>query len=177
MIPLQILPTSSNIILKKGAIINLLVGSHLSINKLSLGSFIPTVSPRTAKIPDTSLHIIVSRGINAVQVEKEEDEIEDEYDENDWLYELLKKLANSNDEEDEESEDGSKEEDEDESTEEGSEDKFVEEGDQTEEEAREEDRDKGNIFFINNLFKKKRNEEKVPIKCGDPDPCLVTCKI
>ncbi|MED6215248.1 hypothetical protein PIB30_111520, partial [Stylosanthes scabra] len=71
-------------------------------------------------------------GINAVQVEMDnegEGKAEDEEGENDWLYELLKQLANSNDEEDEESEDESKEEDEDESTEENSEDEFVEEGD------------------------------------------------
>ncbi|MED6137103.1 hypothetical protein PIB30_061838 [Stylosanthes scabra] len=58
MMPLQFRPTTGNIILKEGAMVNLLVGSHLSINKLSLGSLIPTVSPRTAKIPDISLHII-----------------------------------------------------------------------------------------------------------------------
>ncbi|MED6199019.1 hypothetical protein PIB30_072096 [Stylosanthes scabra] len=87
------------------------------------------------------------------------------------------KLANSDDEEDEESEDESEEEDGDESTEEDSEDEFVKEGDQAEEKAREEDRDKGKIFFINTLFKEKRNEEEVPIKCEDPGLCLVTCKI
>ncbi|MED6126468.1 hypothetical protein PIB30_078798 [Stylosanthes scabra] len=55
-------------------------------------------------------------GINAVRIEKEEDEVEDEDDENHWLYELLKKMANSDDEEDEKSEDESEEDDEDEST-------------------------------------------------------------
>ncbi|MED6166094.1 hypothetical protein PIB30_105688, partial [Stylosanthes scabra] len=54
--------------------------------------------------------------------------------------------------------------------EEDGEDEFVKEGDQTEEEAREEDRDKGKIFFMNTLFKEKRNEEEIPIKCGDPGP-------
>ncbi|MED6159689.1 hypothetical protein PIB30_044554 [Stylosanthes scabra] len=108
---------------------------------------------------------------------EEEDEAEDEEVENDWLYELLKELANSDDEEDEERQDESEEEDEDESTKEDSEDEFVEEGDQAEEEAREEDRDKGKIFFINTLVKEKKNEEEVPIKCEDPGPCLVTCKI
>ncbi|MED6159687.1 hypothetical protein PIB30_044552 [Stylosanthes scabra] len=108
---------------------------------------------------------------------EEEDEAEDEEVENDWLYELLKELANSDDEEDEERQDESEEEDKDESTEEDSEDEFVEEGDQAEEEAREEDRDKGKIFFINTLVKEKKNEEEVPIKCEDPGPCLVTCKI
>ncbi|MED6213384.1 hypothetical protein PIB30_092696 [Stylosanthes scabra] len=47
-------------ILKEGAINNLLVGTHLSSNKLILGSLTLTVSPRTAKIPDISHHIIVS---------------------------------------------------------------------------------------------------------------------
>ncbi|MED6152260.1 hypothetical protein PIB30_090224 [Stylosanthes scabra] len=37
--------------------------------------------------------------------------------------------------------------------------------------------DKGKIFFINTLFKEKKNEEEVPIKCEDPGQCLVTCKI
>ncbi|MED6223486.1 hypothetical protein PIB30_074425 [Stylosanthes scabra] len=234
-------PTTGNIILKEDAMVNLLLGSHLSSHKLSLGSLIPTVSPRTAKISDISLHIIDSTirivqrenqemrevqkrtesqlnhlaellqkianqspvnpqaqaqplvpsplssqplpnpkgGINAVQVEmdNEEDEAEDEEGENDWLYELLKELANSDDEDDEESEDESEEEDEDESTEEDSEDEFLEEGDHAEEEAREEDMDKGKIFFINTLFKEKKNEEEVPIKCEDPGPCLVTCMI
>ncbi|MED6221309.1 hypothetical protein PIB30_053200 [Stylosanthes scabra] len=71
-------------------------------------------------------------GINTVQVEmdnEEEDEVEDEEGENDWLCELLKELANSDDEEDEETEDESEEEDEDECMEEDSEDEFVEEGD------------------------------------------------
>ncbi|MED6115875.1 hypothetical protein PIB30_094828, partial [Stylosanthes scabra] len=119
-------------------------------------------------------------GINVVQVEldnEEKDEAEEEEEgENDWLYELLKELANFDDEEDEESEDESEEEDEDESTKEDREDEFFEEGDQAEE-AREDDRDKGKIFFINTLFKEKRNEEEVPIKREDPGPCLVTCKI
>ncbi|MED6152380.1 hypothetical protein PIB30_091512 [Stylosanthes scabra] len=119
-------------------------------------------------------------GINAIQVEmnnEEEDEVEDEEGENDLLYELLKESTDSNNEEDEESEDESEEEDKDESAEEDSEDKFVEEGDQAEEEVREDDRDKGKIFIINTLFKEKRNEEEVPIKCGDLGPCLVTCRI
>ncbi|MED6113349.1 hypothetical protein PIB30_069958 [Stylosanthes scabra] len=118
-------------------------------------------------------------GINAVQVEmgnEEEDKAEDEEGENDWLYQLLKELANSDDE-DEESEDESEEEYEDESTEEDSKDEFVEEGDQAEEETREENSDKGKIFFINTLFKEMKNEEEVPIKCEDPGPCLITCKI
>ncbi|MED6128836.1 hypothetical protein PIB30_101850 [Stylosanthes scabra] len=110
----------------------------------------PTVSPQSQTQPSSPLPSQLlpnpKGGINAVQVEEEEDEIEDKDDENDWLYELLKKLANSDDEEDEEIEDESKEEDEDESTKEGSEDEFVEEGDQTEEEAREENRDKGKFF-------------------------------
>ncbi|MED6164123.1 hypothetical protein PIB30_086679 [Stylosanthes scabra] len=151
--------------------------SHLTqlLQKISNQS---TVSPQAQAQPSSPLLsqplLNPKGGINAVQVEEEEDKIEDENDKNDCLYELLKKLANFDDEE---SEDESEEEDKDESTEEGSEDEFVEEGDQTEEEAREEDRDKGKISFINTLFKEKRNKEEVPIKCGDPSPCLVTCKI
>ncbi|MED6199324.1 hypothetical protein PIB30_074917, partial [Stylosanthes scabra] len=44
--------------------VNLLVESHLSSHKLSLGSLIPTVSPRTAKISDITLHIIVSNTLH-----------------------------------------------------------------------------------------------------------------
>ncbi|MED6177362.1 hypothetical protein PIB30_097452 [Stylosanthes scabra] len=46
MMPLQFRPTTGNIILKEGAIVNLLVGFHLSSNKLSLGSLIPTGKSR-----------------------------------------------------------------------------------------------------------------------------------
>ncbi|MED6136722.1 hypothetical protein PIB30_058449 [Stylosanthes scabra] len=71
MMPLQFRPTTGNIILKKGAMVNLLVGSHLNSHKLSLGNLIPTVSLKIAKIPDISLHIIVST-IRTVQRENQE---------------------------------------------------------------------------------------------------------
>ncbi|MED6152322.1 hypothetical protein PIB30_090833 [Stylosanthes scabra] len=128
-----------------------------------------TVNPQAQAQPSSPLPSHPLLNPKGGIVEEEEDEVEDEDDENDWLYELPKELANS-DESDEE-------EDEDENTEEDNEDEFVEEGDQTEEEEREEDRDKGKIFFINTPFKEKRNEEEIPIKCGDLGPCLVTCKI
>ncbi|MED6198870.1 hypothetical protein PIB30_070647 [Stylosanthes scabra] len=167
MMPLHFRPTTGNIILKEGAMVNLLVGSHLSSHKLSLGSLIPTAQAQpTAPSPLPSQPLPnPKRDINVVQVEMDnevEDEAENEDGENDWLYELLKELANSDDEEDEESEDESEEED--------SEDEFVEKGDQTEEEAREKDRDKGKILFINTLFKEKKNEEEIPIKCEDLGP-------
>ncbi|MED6184261.1 hypothetical protein PIB30_045782 [Stylosanthes scabra] len=112
-------------------------------------------------------------GINAVQVEmdnEEEDEAEDEEGENDWLYELLKELENSNEFDDEEEDENIEEESEEESDEEEEESELAEEEDIN-------DRDKGKIFFINTLFKEKKNEEEIPIKCEDPGPCLVTCKI
>ncbi|MED6164137.1 hypothetical protein PIB30_086789, partial [Stylosanthes scabra] len=59
MMPQPFRHTTSNIILKEGAMVNLLVGTHLSSHKLSLGSLIPTVSPRTARIQDINLRIIV----------------------------------------------------------------------------------------------------------------------
>ncbi|MED6222671.1 hypothetical protein PIB30_066517 [Stylosanthes scabra] len=37
--------------------------------------------------------------------------------------------------------------------------------------------DKGEIFFINTVSDKREDEEELPIKCEDPGPCLVTCKI
>ncbi|MED6194312.1 hypothetical protein PIB30_027435 [Stylosanthes scabra] len=36
---------------------------------------------------------------------------------------------------------------------------------------------KGEVFFVNTIFKEKKNEEELPTKCEDPGPCLVTCKI
>ncbi|MED6211657.1 hypothetical protein PIB30_075863, partial [Stylosanthes scabra] len=60
MMPLPVRPTTSNIILKEGARVNQFVGTHLSSHKLSLGSLIPTVSPRTARIQDINPHIIVN---------------------------------------------------------------------------------------------------------------------
>ncbi|MED6213116.1 hypothetical protein PIB30_090149 [Stylosanthes scabra] len=85
------------------------------------------------------------------------------------------------------SKDESKEEDEDESAEEDSEDEFVEKEDQTEEEEESEnkkgEKDEEEIYnnertsFIATLFNDKEIKEEVPIKCKDPGPCLVTCKI
>ncbi|MED6128271.1 hypothetical protein PIB30_096059, partial [Stylosanthes scabra] len=79
---------------------------------------------------------------------EEENKAEDEEGENDWLYELLKEESEEESDEEEESE-----------------------------LAEEEDMDKGKIFFINTLFKEKKSEEEIPIKCEDPGPCLITCKI
>ncbi|MED6224586.1 hypothetical protein PIB30_085509 [Stylosanthes scabra] len=146
--------------------VNLLIGTHLSSHKLSLGSS-PTFSPKPVAVSTSSNP---KGGINAVQVEIDnegEDEAEDEEGENNWLYELLKILANS---------DESDYEEEDENIEEESE----EESDKEEEEselAEEKDREKGKIFFIDTLFKEKKSEEEIPIKCEDPVPCLVTSKI
>ncbi|MED6149581.1 hypothetical protein PIB30_063873 [Stylosanthes scabra] len=152
MMPLQFRPTTSNITLKESAMVNLLVGSHLSSHKLNLGNLIPTenqemreaqkrkesqlnhlaellqkianqspVNPQAqaqplapSLLPSQPLPNPKER-INAVQVgmdNEEEDEAEDEEGENDWFYELLKELANFNDEEDEEGEDKFEEEDE-----------------------------------------------------------------
>ncbi|MED6211703.1 hypothetical protein PIB30_076235 [Stylosanthes scabra] len=49
MMPLQLRPTISNITLKEGAMVNLLVRTHLSSHKLSLGSLIPTGKPRNKR--------------------------------------------------------------------------------------------------------------------------------
>ncbi|MED6184538.1 hypothetical protein PIB30_048304 [Stylosanthes scabra] len=149
--PLQFRPTTSNITLKEGAMVNLLVGTHLNSRKLSLGSLIPTVSPRTARTQDINLRIIIP---------------------------MMRRIK--------ESEDESEEEDEDESAEENSEDEFVEEEDHTEEEESEDEKgekDEEEIYnnkrtsFIATLFNDKEIKEEVPIKCNDPGPCLVTCKI
>ncbi|MED6226571.1 hypothetical protein PIB30_105159 [Stylosanthes scabra] len=113
-------------------------------------------------------------GINAVQVEIEnerEEEDEDKEGENDWLYELLIELANFAESDDEKEDVNIEEESEEESDE--------EEKEEESELAEEEDinaRDKGNISFINSLFKEKKSKE-IPIKCEDPGPCLVTYKI
>ncbi|MED6127000.1 hypothetical protein PIB30_083893 [Stylosanthes scabra] len=239
--PLQFRPTTSNITPKVGGMVNPLVGTHLSSHKLSLGSLIPTVSPKTARIQDTNLRIIVSNilhptTLRAFQRENQEmreaqkrtesqlnhltemlqkftnqqvqpqppapsplpsqplpnqkgsinvvldkgiNEDEDEDEDVEWLYELLAKLADSDDEEDEQSEEESDEEDEDKSIEEEGEEESDKEEDESElaEEEDIDDRDKGKTFFINTLFKEKKSEEEIPIKCEDPGPCLVTCKI
>ncbi|MED6225094.1 hypothetical protein PIB30_090456 [Stylosanthes scabra] len=99
-------------------------------------------------------------GINTVQVEIDnegENEAEDEEGENDWLDELLKELANSDESDDEEEDENIEEESEEESDDEEEESELVEEEDIN-------DWDKGNIFFINTLFKEKKSEEEIPIK-------------
>ncbi|MED6174441.1 hypothetical protein PIB30_068968 [Stylosanthes scabra] len=205
--PLQFHPTTSDITLKEGAMVNLLVGTHLSSYKLSLDSLIPTISPQNSQNPryqpphnpellqkfanqpsvnpqaqaqPSAPSPLSSQplpnhkgGINAVLVEIDnegEDEAEDEEGENDWLYELLTELANSGEFDDEE---------EDESIEEESEEEPDEEEEESELAVEEDidDRDKGKIFFINTLFKEKKSEEKIPIKCEDSGPCLVSYKI
>ncbi|MED6124103.1 hypothetical protein PIB30_055956 [Stylosanthes scabra] len=75
-------------------------------------------------------------------------EDENEDEDVEWLYELLAKLADLDDEEDDESEEESDEEDEMKAT-----------------------------FFIATFFNDKEIKEEVPVKCNDPGPCLVTCKI
>ncbi|MED6186736.1 hypothetical protein PIB30_069562 [Stylosanthes scabra] len=82
MMPLQFRPTTSNIILKEGAMVNLLVGSHLSSHKLSQGSLIPTAQAQpSAPSPLPSQPLPNPKGgINAIQVEidnKGEDEAKD----------------------------------------------------------------------------------------------------
>ncbi|MED6213301.1 hypothetical protein PIB30_091844 [Stylosanthes scabra] len=192
MMPLKFRSTTSNITLQEGAMVNLLVGTHLSSHKLSLNSLIstlnyckkfanpPRVNPQAQAQPSAPSPLPSQPlpnpkgGINAVQVEidnKGEDKAEDEEGKNDWLYELLTKLANSAESEDEK---------EDENIEEESEEESDEEEEEESELAEEEDindRDKGRIFFINTLFKEKKSDEEIPIKCEDPGPCLVTCKI
>ncbi|MED6166130.1 hypothetical protein PIB30_105981 [Stylosanthes scabra] len=235
MMPPPFYPTASNIIFKEGAMVNLLVGTHLSSHKLSLGNLTLTISPRTARIQDINLRIIgksrnkkgaekngVSAnstdrnarkitnqpnqtqppslsplpspnpkgGINVIHSKKaegEEDEDENEEGNVSWWYDLLAQLVDSDDEEDKESEDESEEEDEDESTEEDSEEEFVEEEDQTEEEEdsenekseknEEENHNNERTSIIATLSNDKEIKEEVPVKCEDPGPCLVTCKI
>ncbi|MED6152605.1 hypothetical protein PIB30_093589, partial [Stylosanthes scabra] len=93
---------------------------------------------------------------------------------------LLAQLVDSDDEENEESKNESKEEDEDESVEEDSEDESAEEEDHTEEEEESEDEEEvynKRTSFIATFFNNKEIKEEVPVKCEDPGPCLVTCKI
>ncbi|MED6115329.1 hypothetical protein PIB30_089418 [Stylosanthes scabra] len=56
MMPLQFCPTTGNIILKEGAKVNLLVGSHLSSHKLSLGSLILQSSPEQPRSQISAPH-------------------------------------------------------------------------------------------------------------------------
>ncbi|MED6138916.1 hypothetical protein PIB30_079044 [Stylosanthes scabra] len=126
-------------------------------------------------------------GINVIHSKEAEGE-EDENEEGSvsWWYDLLAQLVDSDDEEDEESKDESEEEDEDENAEEDSEDEFVKEEDQTEEEEsvnkkrkkdEEENHNNERTSIIATLFNDKEIKEEVPVKCEDPGPCLVTCKI
>ncbi|MED6188463.1 hypothetical protein PIB30_086155, partial [Stylosanthes scabra] len=90
--------------------------------------------------------------------QKEEKEEEEKEEDDNWLYELLAELANSDDEDDDE-----------------------EAEEESEEEADKDDikgETEGETFFIATVFNK--NEEaktEIPVKCEDPGPCLVTCKI
>ncbi|MED6116074.1 hypothetical protein PIB30_096670 [Stylosanthes scabra] len=108
-------------------------------------------------------------GINAVHVDID-NEGEDEEGENDWLYELLAELANS-DESDDEEEDESEDEDEEE-------EEFESDTEEKEKEKVNDGSNKGKTFFIATLFSEgKTMKEEIPIKCEDPGPCLVIYKI
>ncbi|MED6210661.1 hypothetical protein PIB30_066285 [Stylosanthes scabra] len=90
--------------------------------------------------------------INMVHNENDEEE-----DDDDWLYELLAELAESDDSDDEEVE---------EEPEKEVDDELVEE------------ETKGETFFITTIFRGNEvKETEMPVKCEDPGPCLVTCKI
>ncbi|MED6197932.1 hypothetical protein PIB30_061519, partial [Stylosanthes scabra] len=94
-------------------------------------------------------------GINMVHNENNEEEEEEDND--DWLYELLAELAESDDSEDEEVEKEPEKEVDDEVVKEET---------------------KGETFFIATIFRRNEVEEtEIPVKCEDPSPCLVTCKI
>ncbi|MED6213308.1 hypothetical protein PIB30_091901, partial [Stylosanthes scabra] len=90
----------------------------------------------------------------------EEEDVEDKEGEDDWLYELLAKLANSDesdDEEEVESEDEEKVEEEVESETKGEDEEQVSKGS-----------DKGKTFFIATLFNEgKAMKEEMPVKCED----------
>ncbi|MED6198580.1 hypothetical protein PIB30_067767 [Stylosanthes scabra] len=126
-----------------------------------------TISMRTSNrhpITDSIIHSLKggmttnkTGGINIVHNEvaqAEEEEDEEEEGEDDWLYELLAKLASSDESDDEEE------------VEEEEEEEIVEKQDEEE------------TFFIATIFSgSKKVEHEIPIKCEDPGPCLVTCKI
>ncbi|MED6152749.1 hypothetical protein PIB30_094993, partial [Stylosanthes scabra] len=100
-------------------------------------------------------------GINMMHnkvTQKEEEEEEENEGDDDWLYELLAELANSDDEDnDEEAEEESEE-----------------EADKDDIEGETE----GETFFIATIFNKnEKAKTEIPVKCEDPGPCLVTCKI
>ncbi|MED6126562.1 hypothetical protein PIB30_079655 [Stylosanthes scabra] len=90
-------------------------------------------------------------------VHNENNEEEEEEGEDDWLYELLAELADSDYLDDEE----------------------VEEAPEKEVDVEVvEEETKGETFFIATIFcGNKVAEPEIPIKCEDPSPCLVTCKI
>ncbi|MED6196155.1 hypothetical protein PIB30_044654, partial [Stylosanthes scabra] len=119
----------------------------------------PTINPQSQPSTSSPLpsHPLPNPkgGINMIH--NENSEKEEEEDEDDSLYELLAELADSDDSNDEEvKEEAEKEVD----------DEVVEE--ETE----------GETFFIATIFSgNKVAEPKIPIKCEDPGPCLVTCKI
>ncbi|MED6169670.1 hypothetical protein PIB30_023386 [Stylosanthes scabra] len=82
------------------------------------------------------------------EVKEDENEKDDEEEKDDWLYDLLAELANSDDEDDVEEEEVNEKEDEEET------------------------------FFIGTLYGGgKVMKEDMHVKCEDPSPCLVTCKI
>ncbi|MED6210189.1 hypothetical protein PIB30_061819 [Stylosanthes scabra] len=88
------------------------------------------------------------------------------------------KLAYSNDKEEEESEEEEKSEDEYEGDDSESEDEVDEErGGEVKDSDTDGQSDKGKVFFIITFFNDKKVEEEIPVKCEDPCPCLVTCKI
>ncbi|MED6153458.1 hypothetical protein PIB30_102175 [Stylosanthes scabra] len=91
-------------------------------------------------------------------VHNENDEEEDEEDDDEWLYGLLAELEDSDDDSDDE--------------------EFEEEPEKEVDDEEFEEEPKGETFFIATIF--SRNEVKeieMPVKCEDPDPCLVTSKI
>ncbi|MED6114426.1 hypothetical protein PIB30_080120 [Stylosanthes scabra] len=90
-------------------------------------------------------------------VHNENAEEEEEEDEDDWLYELLTELAESDDSDDEE---------------------VKEEPEKEVDNEVVEEETNGETFFIATIFRGNKVEEtKIPVKCEDPGPCLVTCKI
>ncbi|MED6220166.1 hypothetical protein PIB30_042152 [Stylosanthes scabra] len=119
----------------------------------------PTTNPQSqpsTSSPQPSQPLLNPKGgINMVHNENDE-EVEEE-DDDEWLYELLAELADSDDLDDEEVEEEPEREVDDEVVEEET---------------------KGETFFIATIF--RGNEEKateMPVNCEDLGPCLVTSKI
>ncbi|MED6114940.1 hypothetical protein PIB30_085405 [Stylosanthes scabra] len=95
-------------------------------------------------------------GINMVH--NENDEEEDEEDDDEWLYGLLAELEDSDDDSDDE--------------------EFEEEPEKEVNDEEVEKKPKGETFFIATIFcGNEVKETKMPVKCEDPGPCLVTSKI